>query len=822
MAQPPLIAEVIIPVPVKSNFHYLIPGHLASLAQTGVRVLASFGRQKVYTGLIRRLLPADELDVPTEKLKELLDILDDRPIYTHQQMEMLDWIAFYYYCTPGEVLKAALPAGLKLESALKVKAVDGLNWPALELDDKEYLLLEALDIQPVLGFKEVAEIWQIINPRPRLQTMANRGLIHLYQEVEDKYKPKYKAYLRLAPDYQDEEILRIAFDQLKRAPAQENILMYVVAEYYQERMVPRKEMVKSLGVGNAAVKALLDKGVLMEEKVQIDRLELHGYDAKPLALTPTPAQQQALTEIRSALGQLPKKPVLLHGITGSGKTLIYLELIKEVLAEGKQVLYLLPEITLTKQIIDRIQNELGQGVGVYHSRFNDHERVEIWQHVRDRKYQVVIGVRSAIFLPFSDLGMIVVDEEHDTSFKQYEPAPRYHARDVAVYVGATRQIPVILGSATPAYESYQNVGHGKYHLVELTERATQAQLPTIELVDMRMQRKQRLNHDLFSRVLLTAMEEALERKEQIILFQNRRGYSPYLVCETCGHVPQCINCDISLTLHKQKDHLRCHYCGYTDPNTQKCDNCHNYTLKWVGIGTEKIAELAQELFPNHVVERMDLDTTRTKYGYQKLISRFEQGQIDILVGTQMVSKGLDFENVTLVGVILADHLLTFPDFRAYEHAYQLLTQVSGRAGRSHKKGRVVIQTYMPDNVVLKAVQEPFPDFLQKDLPSRKEAHYPPYTRLIRIHLQHKVRDTLEAESLRLDGILRPTFGASLLGPDYALVARVRNTFRMQFLLKISRQQDPKALRIVMRQLIDKYYEVAPTKSMRIQLDVDPF
>lgn len=818
---PDLLAEVILPLPVKSNFHYIIPANFQETIYPGKRVLVSFGRQKIFTGLVRRLVSKETFAGKDPRLKPLIDLLDERPIFSEQQMALFDWIAFYYFCTPGEVLKAALPTGLKLESALRVRVKPGVEWHELKLDDKEYLLLEALEIQPVLGFSEVSAIWDVVNPRPRLQAMANRGLIDLSQEVAEKYKPKYKSYLRLSPDYQDDAILKTTFDRLSRAPAQENILLYVVAEFYQERMVPRKEMVKTLGVGQTAVKALLDKGVLLEEQVQVDRLELHGYEAKPLALVPTPAQQKALQGIRTHLAEKSLKPVLLHGITGSGKTLVYLELMKEVLAQGKQVLYLLPEITLTKQIIDRIKNELGTGVGVYHSRFNDHERVEIWQHVRQQTYQVIIGVRSAIFLPFVELGMIVVDEEHDASFKQHEPAPRYNARDVAVYMGATQGIPVILGSATPAYETYQNARQGKYHLVELTERATKAQLPDIRLVDLRLHRKQQLSQGLFSPQLETAMAEALARKEQIILFQNRRGYAPYLVCETCGYVPQCINCDISLTYHKHKQHLRCHYCGYTERNVQKCNNCGNYSLKWMGIGTEKISEGVQALFPDHVIERMDLDTTRSKYGYQQLITRFEKGQIDILVGTQMVSKGLDFENVTLVGVILADHLLSFPDFRAYERAYQLLTQVSGRAGRNKKKGQVLIQTYMPDNLVLKSVQQPFATFIDQDLPTRNEAYYPPFTRLVRITVSHKDRDLLEQESLRIDGLLRPVFQAGLLGPDYALVARVRNVYRMQFLLKIHRKQDPTHLRTRFEQLIEAYYEQAPVKTVRIQVDIDP-
>ncbi|MEL6676570.1 MAG: primosomal protein N', partial [Bacteroidota bacterium] len=541
----------------------------------------------------------------------------------------------------------------------------------------------------------------------------------------------------------------------------------------------------------------------------------------PQKITLNQDQERALAEIKQYFGKTPLKPVLLHGVTGSGKTHVYLELIKEQLAQGKQVLYLLPEITLTKQIIDRVKSELGEKVGVYHSRFNDRERVEIWQKVRKGDYDVVIGVRSAIFLPFQKLGLIVVDEEHDQSFKQHEPAPRYNARDVAIYYGFKEKCPVILGSATPAFETYENARQGKHHLVTLEKRAISTQMPQIELVDMRIQRKKKLLQGPFSQVLETAIGEALERGEQVILFQNRRGYAPYLICENCGHVPQCINCDISLTYHKERNHLRCHYCGHTEFNTQKCDNCGHFALRRAGLGTERILEAVAETFPDYTAARMDLDTTRTKMGYQNLINRFESGQIDILVGTQMVSKGLDFENVTLVGVIAADNLLSFPDFRAFEYAYQLLTQVSGRAGRRSKTGRVIIQSYMPDNVVLNAIERPYLDFYKIELPGRQHAGYPPYSRLIRIEIRHPKREFIEPESLRLHRLLKPYFGENLLGPDYALIPRLRNQYRMQFLIKLGKNVSPERIRDILFAQREKYYQEAPVKNLRIIIDVDP-
>jgi primosomal protein N' (replication factor Y) len=817
-----IVAEVILPLAVKSNFSYLAEKEQLPHLAVGKRVLVNFGRNKIYTGVIRRTY--EELDPAIlNKLKPIEEILDEHPVLYDEQLKLFEWMAFYYLCTPGEVLKAALPAGLKPESALRIRMREGLEWHHLDLSDKEYLLLEALEVQPVMDFKEVAQLWELLNPTPRLRSMQARGWVELYQEVETRYKPRFKAFLRLADAYTTEEKLREALDSLSRAPKQEDLLMRVVADFYQKKPSPKTETLKATQSNSGIAKALVEKGFLVEDQVQVDRLELYGYKEKPKHVKLNPEQQRALGEIKESLEQDRGKPILLHGITGSGKTHLYIELIKEVLEQKKQVLYLLPEITLTKQIIDRIKSEFGEQVGIYHSRFNDQERVEIWEKVRSRAYEVVIGVRSAIFLPFQELGMIVVDEEHDHSFKQTEPAPRYHARDVAVYYARTHNLPIILGSATPSFESYLNAHSGKYSKVEIFKRAIEASLPKIEIVDMRVERKDKNLMGMFSKRLYQAVHQNLQKGEQVILFQNRRGYAPFVVCQNCGYVPQCINCDISLTFHKSKDHLRCHYCGHTEYSMEKCPQCEHFSLRRAGIGTEKIEEKVQELFPEARVQRMDLDTTRSKMAFQNIISRFESKQIDILVGTQMVSKGLDFENVTLVGVINADNILSFPDFRAYEKAYQLLTQVSGRAGRSKKQGRVMIQTHMPDNMVLQTVEvhAPFWGFFEKELAHRHELGYPPLARLIRIGLVHKDRQFLEQQSLKLDGLLRPYFGVNLLGPDYPLVSRVRNLYHMHFLLKFKKGLSPTRLRQLLQERIETYYQQAEKKTLRINLDVDP-
>ena len=815
----PIVAEVILPLAVKSNFHYLIDESLQQEAALGKRVLVNFGKNKIYTGVIRKIIPDYQHSV--QNLKRVEDILDDLPSLNEQQLQLFEWIAYYYMCTEGEVLKAALPAGMKPESSLRIKMREHLDWQDLELDNKEWTLMEALSIQPILTFKEAANIWQILNPRPRLNKMEGKGFIQLYQEVEESYKPKYETYLKLADSYTDEDILREAFDKLSRSPAQENLLMRVVESFYQDKILPQKILIKEAQTSHSAASALKKKGILVEEKVQVDRLALYGYEQNPAHITLTEEQQGVLDQIQNSFQESPNKPVLLHGITGSGKTHIYIRLIKDIIAQNKQALYLLPEITLTKQIIDRVKAELGDRVGVYHSRFSDAERVEIWQKVLKGEYDVVIGVRSAIFLPFSKLGIIVIDEEHDNSFKQHEPAPRYNARDVGVYYGSVLKCPVVMGSATPSFESYQNAQRGKYHLAKLTKRAIAHSAPQIELADMRVQRTKKLSTGIFSSILYEAIVQRLEKKEQVILFQNRRGYAPYLLCETCGNIPQCINCDISLTYHKGQEQLRCHYCGYTLYNLSSCGYCGNHTLKKSGIGTEKIEEQIQEAFPDARVARMDLDTTRSKLGFQTLIHRFEQHEIDILVGTQMVSKGLDFGNVTLVGVIAADGILSFPDFRTDEKAYQLLKQVSGRSGRSTKKGEVIIQTHSPDHPVLQLLDKPYEMFFKKEIPLRNKFAYPPFSRLFRVEMHHKDRIFLETESLRLYNLLKPLFGANLLGPEFNLVPRVRNVYRMHFLMKLGKHLSPDLIRKDMPKIIKQYYDQAPKKSVRILLDVDP-
>lgn len=818
----PHFAEVILPLAVKSNFTYRLKAEQLGEAQVGKRVYVQFGRNKIYTGILKQIWETEMDEREAAGFKFVEEIIDESPIVFQAQFDLFEWLSFYYMCTEGEVLKAALPIGLKPQSNVYVSLAEAdAAWESWETDDKEYLLLEALSTQAEIGSSEVAEIWSVQNPLLRLKKMEEKGWIRIFQKVETTYQPKTKSYLFLTPLLANDQVaLQKALDALEKIPKQENLLLQIVSAHLKGEACPKTELLKALNYSSAVLKSLIEKGFVEEQYLSIDRLpDLPGQQQQSLSLNA--AQLPVFQTIRQHFAANPKQPMLLYGITGSGKTLVYIQLIKELIAQGKQVLYLLPEIAITQQIVERVRREIGQRVGVYHSRFNNNERVEIWQKVASKQYDLVIGVRSAIFLPFENLGMIVVDEEHDRSFKQESPAPRYHARDVAVWMAHKFGCNVLMGSATPAFETFHNVEAGKYGMVELKTRATNARLPSLEIVDMRRERTEKTSKGVFSSVLIAAMKSALFKGEQVILFQNRRGYSPYVLCSSCGHVPHCINCDISLTFHKQKEYVRCHYCGHTEYLNERCPSCGNFTLKKQGIGTEKIEEEVKALFPQASVERMDLDTTRGKTQFQRLITRFEAKEIDVLVGTQMVSKGLDFENVTLVGVINADNLLSYPDFRVQEQAYQMLTQVSGRAGRSSKHGRVVIQTFQPEHQVLSMLDGDYDRFYELIVHQRAELHYPPFTRLINLTIQHPEQTYIEAEALRLNTFLKPIFGDALLGPDYMLVPRVRNFYRMQFVLKLDKKASMQKVRDAITQSIERYYHVAPNKTLRIMVDVDP-
>lgn len=691
---------------------------------------------------------------------------------------------------------------------------------------KPKVILSLPDEEPILRapqyrFWEWISEYYIAHPGEVYQAAVPSGF------KLDQYKPKTETYIRLSASLADENKLLQWMDKLLRAPKQlELLIRYLeISEFTKTKSihpVPKKQL---LGVKNRfsppVLNSLVDKGIfeIFQQKVgRLKESDLERENAYPL----NASQQKAMQEIEKQFND--KQVVLLHGVTSSGKTEIYIHLIEKVLAEGKQVLYLAPEIALTAQLTTRLRRVFGNKLGVYHSKFSDAERVEIWNNVlHDESYEVILGVRSSIFLPFRKLGLIIVDEEHELSFKQYDPAPRYHARNAAIVLASLHGAKTLLGTATPAIESYHNAKIGKYGLVELHERHEEMQLPEILVVDMKEAYRKKQYEGYFSDVLIEKINLALQQQEQVILFQNRRGYAPFVECKACAYVPKCKNCDVSLTLHAAANTLNCHYCGYVERLPQDCPSCKAPDLRTRGFGTEKIEEEIKQFFPDARVMRMDLDTTRSKKGYARIISAMERRQVDILIGTQMVTKGLDFEKVSLVGILNADNLLSFPDFRSYERAFQLMAQVSGRAGRKHKKGLVVIQTYSPDNsVIQQVVHHDYQAMFDLQIQERASFQYPPFYRMIQITLKHRDFKVIDQAANELAATLRTAFGSRVLGPAAPLIARVQNQYIRQILFKFETAASVKAARTTMLDILSKLNAQPEFKSVRISCDVDPY
>ena len=739
--------DVILPLPLEGMFTYAVSPELATRVQVGVRVVVPFSKSKRYTAIVARCHD----DKPDFEVRDVEDVLDEQPILMPQQLHLWQWISQYYMAPLGDVMNAALPAGLK---------------------------------------------------------------------NEEGYRPKTETCIELCEPYRTEQAQHIALDMLRRAEKQQKVLVdYLYLSEGGE--VTREELMNESHCTSAVLKALIDRKILRTYEREVGRLN-HGGEPHPERIKRmSPAQQDAYNSILFQF--LKKKVVLLHGVTSSGKTEIYIHLIQKVLDEGKQVLYLLPEIALTVQMMDRLRAVFGNRLGIYHSRYSDAERVEIWQKQLSRNpYDVILGARSAVFLPFQRLGLIIVDEEHETSFKQQDPAPRYHARSVAVMMAAHGRASVLLGTATPSMESYFNAQTGKYGLVELKTRYQGIELPEIEVVDVKDLRRRKMMQGPFSPQLLGAMRKALDEKQQVILFQNRRGFSPMVECKTCGWVPHCKNCDVSLTLHKTTNTLTCHYCGYTYTVPTQCPCCESTDLRGRGYGTEKIEDQIVEIFPDARVARMDLDTTRTRNAYERLIGDFASGRTNVLIGTQMISKGLDFDSVAVVGILDADSMLNYPDFRAYEHAFMMMAQVAGRAGRKGKRGHVLLQTKNKDlPVVQQVVRNDWQGFYQDLLEERRLFRYPPFHHLIYIYMRHKTESTVESAAIYMGSLLRQWFGERVLGPDKPSVARVKALSIRTIILKLENGIDlPKVrdyLRMAQKQILqDKQYA-----ALQIFFDVDP-
>jgi primosomal protein N' (replication factor Y) len=855
MSRTTYFVDVILPLAVPNLYTYRVPYDWNDAIAVGKRVIVQFGRGKLYSALIRNI---HEVPPKQYEAKYIDSILDEQPIVNIKQFELWDWMSQYYMCNIGDVMVAALPGGLRLASETKIvlnpeysKKIADVS---IKISDKEILIIDALEIKQVLTLNDVSEIIEQKTVYPVIKQLIEKGIVFLQEELKEKFKPKIESYVRITSQADDENNLKIIFDTLeKKAPKQLDVMMAYVTlskRYSKERAeVKKADIFKMVEGAEAALKTLTKKNIFEIYEREVGRLA--NYESENKISNLNDIQQQVLESIQQQFGwnknenqvarintqdslnlnpqsSIEKDVVLLHGVTSSGKTEIYVKIIEDAISQGKQVLYLLPEIALTTQIINRLRKYFGDVVGVYHSKFNENERVEIWNDVvqnpksKNSKFQIILGARSALFLPFSNLGLVIVDEEHDTSYKQYDPAPRYNARDAAIYLAHIHKAKTLLGSATPSLESYFNAQDGKYGFAEINQRFGGVQMPEILIADVKEATRKKQMKSHFSPLLLDTITLALEKKEQIILFQNRRGFAPQLECNMCAWVPQCTNCDVSLTYHKVSNQLRCHYCGYSIKPPTKCAACGDTDLKMKGFGTEKIEEELSIFYPRAKVARMDLDTTRSKFAHHHIIQDFEEGNIDILVGTQMVTKGLDFDNVSMVGILNADSMLNFPDFRSFERSYQLMAQVSGRAGRKNKRGKVIIQSQNPDHsIIQEVIANDYLSMYTNQLLDRKDFNYPPFYRLIEITIIHKDINMTNVSAKFLADELKRHFKNRVLGPEFPIVSRIRNLYHKTILLKIERDASVVQVKKIVSELLIKFKSNADYRSVRVQIDVDP-
>ena len=814
--------DVIVPLPIASQYTYSLPPEFEESVKEGCRVVVSFGRKKFYTAIVTKVHDAAPEGYETKDIEE---VLDASPVLLPRQLEFWNWLSTYYLCTLGDVYKAAVPSGMKLESETIV--VYNEEFEAIQpLGDSEQRLLDVLSSDKEQCVTQLQRTLALKNILPVVKRLLDKEAIFVKEDLKRNYKPRTEARVRLVNRGLDELGMMALFNELSRAKKQLAVLMkYVELSGWSSRdeslnEVAKKELLEKANATTTIFNGLVDKGIFevyYQEIGRLDKSEVSLSEGNVL----NPSQQMAFTSILENFRQ--KSVCLLHGVTSSGKTEIYIHLIQEALRQGKQVLYLLPEIALTTQITERLKRVFGNRLGVYHSKFPDAERVEIWQkQLGEKEYDVILGVRSSIFLPFKRLGLVIVDEEHENTYKQQDPAPRYHARSSAIMLASMYGAKVLLGTATPSVESYFNATNGKYGLVELKERFKDIQLPHIECVDIKELAHQKRMQGPFSPMLVKEIRQALDRKEQVILFQNRRGFAPMIECHTCGWVPKCKNCDVSLTYHKGLNVLTCHYCGYTYPVPRSCPACGGVELQHKGFGTERIEDDIKLIFPEARVARMDLDTTRTRSAYEKIIADFEGGKTDILIGTQMVSKGLDFDRVSIVGILNADSMLNYPDFRSYERAFQLMAQVAGRAGRKNKQGLVILQTKSPDLPVIHQVMRNDYEGLYLDqLAERQLFRYPPYYRLIYVYLKHRKESVLEQASDMMAQYLRSALGDRVLGPDKPPVARVQTLYIKKMIVKVEQTASMAKVRDYLLSVQRAIAEDERFRSLIVYYDVEP-
>ncbi len=825
-----MTVDVLLPLPLSGLFSYHLPDSIGENNPIGRRVLVPFGKKKIYTGIVwtkdegQRIKDEGQKTKDTEhaiiEIKDILCFLDDAPIITATQMQLWEWIASYYMCTLGEVMKAALPTALKLESETRVQRMPDFvaSHPLTATQDR---LLDLLTDNKPKNIDEIGKRLGIANVMPALNKLLQMGAIQLEEAVRDKYQPKTEKYLRLASAFAEPE-LQLIIDSLRRAQQQQKCLLTFLGKLSENTPeIAYSTFIAETGFSSAIVRQLVDKSILTIEEKPISRLTAYASSHTSQPSNLTIQQQTAVANINTQWQT--KDVVLLHGVTSSGKTEVYIHLIEQAIAQGQQVLYLVPEIALTTQLTDRLHRVFGNRLAVYHSRFSDAERVEIYRAIiEEKKYDVVLGTRSALLLPFSRLGLVIIDEEHDASYKQQDPAPRYHARNAAIVLAQKAHAKVLLGTATPAIETYFNTQCGKYGLVEMTERYAGLALPKIVIVDSKQQYRRKEMSGHFSDILTQRITEQMAKNKQTIIFQNRRGYAHYLECPQCGYVPKCVNCDVSLTVHERQGILSCHYCGYSTPLVQTCPVCHAIHLSDKGFGTEKVEDELQTLFPTARIARMDLDTTRNKHAHQRLINAFAAHEIDMLVGTQMVSKGLHFDDVSTVAVLNADNLMNKPDFRAYEQAFQMLEQVSGRAGRKGEQGEVIIQTFQADNPIFRfLVEHDYKAFYHLQIAERKAFHYPPFNRLISLTIRMRDAHLIDAVSTQLQAQLVHTFAHRCSRVITPSISRVQNLYVRQILLKIEANAPYQKAKDLLQEQINWLHTTPDGKGAQVIVDIDP-
>jgi len=824
--QPTFFADILLPLPLPATFTYRVPYEFNEQIKTGARVVVQFGKNKLYAGLVMTV----HQNAPAFlNVKYIIDIVDVEPVVTEKQLALWKWLAHYYLCHQGEVMAAAMPSGLKLAGETLIMLHPNFDGDISTLTEKELKIAEALSYRQRMTVAEAQKTVDIQKIFPIIKSLVEKNVILTTEEIKNPYHAKKETYIFLHDNFlNDEPALFELLDKLsasKKTEKQSQVLLAFLMLKREENSVKKSELLKKSECSPSSLQTLISNNILIQKEIQSSRLQNVSSTSDIGDILLSEIQQKTLLQIKELFLQF--SVVLLHGITGSGKTEIYMKMIDEVLAQGKQVLYLLPEIALTSQIVNRLQKYFGNKVGVYHSRFNEFERVEIWnrvlQHEEDaaQKYSLILGARSALLLPYQNLGLIIVDEEHDASYKQQDPAPRYHARDAAVVLGKLHNAPVLLGTATPSLETYYNVKQKKYGWVELFERYAESQLPEIWIENIPEARRQKKMEGHLSHFLIDNMTDALKRKEQIILFQNRRGYAVRMYCNACQTMPTCIHCDVTLTYHKKSNLLKCHYCGYAIATPTRCPYCKSMDVEMKGFGTEKIEETLAQLFPDAKIARMDLDTTRSKTAYQKIISDFEKQRTDILVGTQMVTKGLDFDRVSVVGILEADNMLTYPDFRAFERAFQVMAQVSGRAGRKEIPGKVIIQSYQPWHPALKyVIGNDYKAMYENQMEERKKYRYPPVFRLLKISVKHSNLELVNHAATEIAESLKQRFPKQVLGPEFPLIERLQNQYIKEIWLKFAKDSALEKKKETLQNILSQFQTHSKYKQVRVVVNVD--